>query len=136
MINIENFIASLKITWIRRLFSSTTTPTKTLFEALIIPINKLQTLGCQYIRSKLNEIKNQFWQDTLTSWIKMCEQLKPENYEELCTNPIWYNPLISEEPLLMSNLYKKGINIIGDLLQQNGCIISKQDLIIKTQINK
>ena len=61
----------------------------------------------------------------------MCGQLKPENDEELCTNPIWYNPLILEEPLFMSNLYKKGINIIGDLLQQNGSIISKQDLIVK-----
>ena len=49
MINIENFIAALKITWIRQLFSPTMTPTNTLFETLISPINKIHTLGSQYI---------------------------------------------------------------------------------------
>ena len=134
MINIENFIAALKITWIRRLFSSTMTPTKTLFESLISPINKIHTLGSQYIQSKLNNIKNKFWYDTLSSWVKLCSQLKPRNYQELCSNPIWYNPLVSDDPLFLPYLYKKGINIIGDMLNNEGGIISKHDLSNKTGI--
>ena len=67
MIDIENFIAALKITWIRRLFSISPNPTKTLFETLIMPINKVHTLGCQYIEMKLKNITNPFWHDTLTS---------------------------------------------------------------------
>ena len=63
----------------------------------------------------------------------MCRQLKPENYEELFSNTIWYTPLISNDPFFMPNLYKKGINTIGDVLH-NGGIITKQELIIKTYL--
>ena len=107
------------------------TQTKTLFETLI---NKLHNLGSQYIQSKLNNIKNKFWYDTLSSWVKLCSQLKPRNYEELCSNHIWYNPLVSDDHLFIPYLYKKGINMIGDMLDNEGGIITKQYLSYKTGI--
>ena len=63
----------------KKTFSTIMTPTKTLFEALISPIIKLQTLGCQYIKSKLTNITNLFWRYTLSAWITMCQKLKPTN---------------------------------------------------------
>lgn len=56
-------------------------------------------------------------------------------YSELYTSPIWYNPLISEYPLFSPNLYKNGINIVGDLLTNDGNIITRKNLLIKTRLD-
>ena len=64
----------------------------------------------------------------------MCHKLEPTNYEELNTNPLLYNPLMSNDNFFMPNLYKKGITMIGDLLDNNGNIISKQNLVNKTGV--
>ena len=58
MINIEHFIMSLKITWIRRLIQSKNSQTKNLFETTITPVNNLLVFGCQYIEAKLKNIQN------------------------------------------------------------------------------
>ena len=132
MINIENFINSLKITWIRRLIQSENSPIKELFETTITSVNNLFVLGYQYIELKLKNIQNQFWYDTLSSWIYMCKKIKIKDYSELYRLPIWNNPLISTYPLFLPELYRKGINLVGDLLNDNGEIITKEDLLLKT----
>ena len=65
----------------------------------------------------------------------MCKNVKPKNYSELYTLPLWYNPLISEYPLFFRNLYHNGINIVGDLLNNDGEIITKDDLMNKTGLD-
>ena len=73
MINIEHFINSLQITWIRRLELSENSPIKNLNETTITPVNNLFVLRYQYIETKLKMIPNKFWHDTLSSWIYMCK---------------------------------------------------------------
>ena len=53
MINIEHFITSLKITWIRRLIQSENSPTKSLFENTITHMDNLFVFGYQYIESNI-----------------------------------------------------------------------------------
>ena len=103
MINIENFIKALKITWIRRLIKSQNSPIKTLFESTILPVEKLFNTGYQYIETRIKNIPNQFWQDTLSSWVYMCKQIQPKNYTELYKLPLWHNPLLSSYPLFSRN---------------------------------
>ena len=135
MINIEHFIMALKITWIRRLISPQHSPTKTLFQSTIIPIEKFFNTGYQYIESKLKNIRNKFWYDTLSSWVYMCKKIQPQNYTELYKLPIWYNPELSKYPLFFPELYNNGINLIGDLLTDNGEIITKEELLSKTNLH-
>ena len=63
---------------------------------------------------QIPNIRNKFWSDTLKSWINMCKIVKVSNYFELYTLPLWYNTLISKYPLSLPQLYKHGINIVGD----------------------
>ena len=135
MINIEQFITSLKITWLRRLFKAENTPIKIIFEEIITPVTNLSNFGYQYIETIIPNITNKFWQDTLLSWVKMCKKVKPKDYSELCTLPLWYNPLISKYPLFFEKLYNNGINIVGDLLTDEGEIISNDELLNKTRLN-
>ena len=81
MINIENFIMSLKITWLRRLIKSDNTPLHNLFETTIIPIDKLLTFGYQYLEIQLPKIQNKFGHDTFLSWTYMCKRNKPKNFQ-------------------------------------------------------
>ena len=134
MINIENFIMSLKITWLRRLIKSDNTPLHNLFETTITPIDKLVTFGYQYLEIQLPKIQNKFWHDTLLSWTYMCKRIKPKNFLELCQLPIWYNPLISKYPLFLPDLNKRGINLVGDILNSNGQIITREELMNKTNL--
>ena len=135
MINIEHFIMALKITWIRRLTTTENSPTKILFESSIMAVNKLFNFGYQYIENKIKNIRNKFWQDTLSSWVYMCKKFQPTKYSELYTMPIWHNPYISTYPMFFPELYNNGINLIGDLLTDNGEIISKEELLHKTHLN-
>ena len=135
MINLENFIKALKITWFRRLIKQKNSPLYNLFESTIIPIDKLTIFGYQYIDLKLPKIKNKFWHDALLSWTYMCKQIEPKNYLELCQLPIWYNPSISKHPLFLPELYNKGINLIGDVLDDNGQIFTREELINRTRLN-
>ena len=134
MINIEDFIKALKITWIRRLVKSQNSPIKTLFESTITSIEKLFNFGYQFIETKIKKIRNQFWQDTLSSWVYMCKNIQPKNYTDLYTLPIWYNPLLSDYPLFLPELYNNGINLIGDLLTDTGHIITQNELLNKTKL--
>ena len=59
----------------------------------------------------------------------MCNNVKPKNYSQLYTSPLWYNPLISEYPLFFRTLYHKGIYIVGDLLNNEGEIITKDEIL-------
>ena len=48
---------------------------------------------------------------------------------------IWYNPLISKYPLFLPVLNKQSLNLVGDLLNSNGQIITREELINKTNLN-
>ena len=134
MINIEHFITALKITWIRRLVKYQHSPIKTLFESTITTVDNFFNLGYEYMEKKIKNIRNKFWQDTLSSWVYMCKTIQPKNYTELYTLPIWHNPLLSKYPLFLPDLYNKGINLIGDLLTNTGDIITTEELLNKTKL--
>ena len=63
----------------------------------------------------------------------MTKKIKPNNYLELCQLNIWYNPLISLYPFFFPELYNKGINLVGDVLN-NGQVLTREELINKTKL--
>ena len=134
MINIENFIMALKMTWFRRLAKQTSSPLYHLFESTILPMDKLLSFGYQYMEIKIPKIQNKFWRDALLSWTNMCKRIEPKNFLELCQLPIWYNPLISKHPLFLPELNNKGINLIGDVIDSNGQIFTRDELINRTRL--
>ena len=94
-----------------------------------MPVYKIFQLGSQYTQLQMLKIKN------IKCWVQMCRKFKPNNNNELYTLPLWYNPQISETPLIIPDLYSRGINIIGDRLTNDGSVITKEDLLNKTGLN-
>ena len=67
MVNIQLFIQSTKLTWIRRLFRSPSTAWVKLFEKTISPLKKMSTFGSKWCEKIRNRIENPFWKETLDS---------------------------------------------------------------------
>ena len=72
MVNLQAFIEALKLTWIRRLLSTDRKWQD--FIKLDLQFEKL--LGChtEYVKKKINNLKNNFWVDVLKSFIKLNEK--------------------------------------------------------------
>ena len=68
MINLDNFVKALKITWIRRLYKKTNAPFAILFKITITDIENLFLQGTNYLKDILHRIKNTFWYQTLLAW--------------------------------------------------------------------
>ena len=122
MVNIENFIHSLKLTWIKRLFVGKNSPWVLLSQVSISDISNLivygSDWGCNTI--KKNTGMNQFWKDMLLSWVKYSNKVKIENNSDILASPIWYNPDISQTSLFFPQWFKHGITYIGDLIKTTG----------------
>ena len=90
---------SMKITWIRRLFTSSNAPwVNLLLDETSMCLNKLSNFGPQYL-STLMRILNPFWQDVFECWKTMLTISQIQSIEDILKAPLWYNPLISDQPL-------------------------------------
>ena len=65
----------------------------------------------------------------------MSKQIKPNNNLELCELTIWNNPFISKHTFFLPELINKGINLIGDVLDNNGQLFTREELINRTELN-
>ena len=79
--DLEAFIASLKITWIRRLVGAIHKPWAILFESTITSKNNLIDLGTQYLKKIIPTLKNEFWKDVLISFLQFNKLNKPQKIE-------------------------------------------------------
>ena len=89
MINVENFIISLKLSWIRRIVLQYQKWQEG-FYSIIDPKLFFNT-GSQYMAGKLNSIHNPFWKDVLGAWVKYKKSLKPMSARDILNQPLWYN---------------------------------------------
>ena len=61
MVNVDNFIHSLKLTWLYRIIKDEQSPFKILFEKSISSIAKLVKFGSDWPKSLIKKSKNTFW---------------------------------------------------------------------------
>jgi hypothetical protein len=126
MININNYIDSLKLTWIRRFFSKQSQwnifPHKYgLIETVTVGPN-----GHTFM-PKLN---NPFWMDVFSSWVgfskKFCQKYEPNSCNDILNQPIWGNPMVKLD--FIKPWYTKGIHFVRDLIGPDGSLKSMADL--------
>ena len=89
MIDIYSFIASLKSTWIRRLFIDDNKTWKTIIEDTI-DTRLLANCGDSYIDVCIRNVTNAFWRDVLKYQKKILNIMEGNEDIHLMT-PIWYN---------------------------------------------
>ena len=132
MINLELFQRSLKTNWLRKIVQEENTPWRTLFQCTInFEIEKICSLGPEYILSLKRKTGNKFWLHTFDAWHHVLSVQKIVTSEHLHRTPLWYNSKISSEVLYLPSWYAKAITIISDLLDDTGSFMSREQLRIK-----
>ena len=113
MIDLNNFIATLKCTWIRRMYVNHDANWVYSAKPYILSPTNLSMLRSEYAKSVARKCTNKFWSQVLNAWGKLqCRIQMNSNNNALCS-PLWYNPEISKAHLYLPHWYKKGIICLG-----------------------
>lgn len=127
MINIHNFIKSLKVTWIRRTII-TDSSWSLLFKSIVPNFDLALSVGSDFMRILAYETTNLFWKETLSAMGELFDRhLCGDN--EITLAPLWYNPLITinNESVYYKSWYRRGVRVVSDLLDDAGYILSYAD---------
>ena len=126
MIDIDLFIKSQKILWIKRLINNPNAPYTTLFSN-ISSVQRLYMMGSLWSNYLSRKISNPFWSEVLSAWSNLLDKyFMPEISTISC--PLWYNPAISCEPLYFPHWYHARVHSPLDLLDSNDNIMELEDV--------
>ena len=128
MVNLSAFIASLKITWIRRLLTS---PGKwSSIQTKDINLKNITSFGDSYIDNSIKNVSNLFWKDVLNSYQWLLRKNEPTSVVEFLSTPIFNNNFfkVGDKPVFYKGWCGNGILTVNDLINDNGDFFSEQDL--------
>ena len=122
MINLEAFVNSLKITWIRRLMTSESKWTEIV--KMYVDFSKLPFCGQCFFELVSKKCTNNFWAEAFDAFSKLIEKL-PVKKERIFEYPLFFNPdiVVGFESIFIKSWLKAGINCIGDLVTINNTIM-------------
>ena len=118
MININVFIAALKVTWIRLILNDGKWANITQ-----ISLKELSDFGDAYILNKMKTILNPFWADVLSSLHKLMKIKNTQiDIDNALQTPIFFNEniLVGRKPVFISTWYNKEVTLVNDLVKDNG----------------
>ena len=113
MVHIDSFIKSLKLSWIRRIFYSEASWKSLFFAMYRTDQNKLGSFGNYYPIKLINNLKNDFWKETLLTYSELQSTFICDKNQDILGSSLWYsdNIKIDNTPVFFMNLYEKGINL-------------------------
>ena len=129
MVDLEKFICSLKVTWIRRLLLQNS---KCLYilNTNFPHVTDCFKFGASFIVNKRKFIYNLFWQDVLDSYKIFQDAISPNSWTEFLQSPIWFNDNIKVggSCVFYKKWFEKGIYNVNDLINEKGEFISLHQL--------
>ena len=134
MIDIKCYMQSLKLCWVERLFCSTKSCWKDVFEETISPIYKIAKFGTGWCKHVCSVVSNKFWIEILQTWTTFGNKLLCKSEIDVLSTPIWYNTSISNQNLFFPKWFKNGIEYVGDVVDSNMEFIDSTCLEEKYQI--
>lgn len=136
MVDIEKFILSLKLTWLRRIILN---PTKYLSAVnRIFPVlTECLKFGSAFINERRSNIENKFWCEVLCAYKVFTEKLKCSNWKEFLCTSLWYNIdiKVGGATVYYKSWKEKGIMVINDLVDIHGEFLSFENFQRKYSIH-
>ena len=133
MIQIDAFIAALKVTWLRRFIMQPDSAWNSLSN---IDINNVSSMGENYAEINAKELLNPFWKEVLRSWKHLCHLVKIEKLEDILNSPIWHNTHITHgQNMFIREWHHKGIRNIIDLINLDGNFYEFNELKAKYNLH-
>ena len=91
MVQIDSFIKSLKLSWIRRIFYSEASWKSLFFAMYKTDQNKLGSFGNYYPIKLTNNLKNDFWKETLLTYSELQSAFICDKNQDILSSSLWYN---------------------------------------------
>ena len=131
MINIRNFITSLKTSIIRKMYSN-----DDLFswvENINTQLVLVKNFGIEFSQQVAKNTENPFWKDVIKHLIKLYEKSRAANYEEFLMEHIFYNEFIirNRKSIFLKEWADHKIIYVHQLLDNNGNFFNYQEFITK-----
>ena len=127
MVNVNEFITSLKVTWLRRLIIFSDNDNWSSLSS--INLNKIFSLGDTYSKTVIKDLRNPFWKNILESWVKYLRSYKIDSLVKVMYSPLWGNSQIHENKYhIINEWYIKGIRNVIDLIDEDGSMYNFQKL--------
>ena len=132
MVNINIFIKSLKITWLRRVIQNS--KNISWYSLSGIDYQKLFSFGMGYAKYMRQNLQNPFWKDVLQNWAEFCKEVKTESITQILDSPLWYNQnLLNGLDFYIRDWHNKGIVLVSDIIDDEGNLYQFEAL--KTKYN-
>ena len=85
MVNINVFIKSLKITWLRRVIQNS--KNVSWYTLSGIDVQKIFKFGMGYAKRFKQNLQNPFWKDVLQNWTDFCKDVKIDSINQILDSP-------------------------------------------------
>ena len=132
MVNINIFIKSLKITWLRRVIQNS--KNISWYSLSGIDYQKHFSFGMGYAKYLRQILRNPFWKDVLQNWAEFCKEVKTESIKQILDSPLWYNQnLLNGLDFYIRDWHDKGIVLGSDIIDDEGNLYQFEAL--KTKYN-
>ena len=113
MVNVNEFITSLKVTWLRRFIIFSDNDKWSSLSRIIL--NNIFSLGDIHSKTVIKDLRNPFWKNVLESWDKYLRSYKIDSLVKVMYSPLWGNSQIHENKNhIINEWYTKGIRNVMD----------------------
>ena len=127
MVDIDCFINSMKLAWLKRLAESQADWTYLAYEQLP-HVFRLLTYGKEKLARIRSKTTNQFYVDLISALIKFAIEHKP-NAEEIASETIWFSDHTKFSKTIVKRWDENGLRFISDLFNPtSGRLYSKEQL--------
>ena len=126
MVNIHNFENSIKPGWMKKVYqpSNTTSSWYDVLLSVVSNINRVTEIGGDWFKVIAQKLDNPFWKHVFSQWGDFCSKQTPEDNSDIIQSSLWFNSQISRDTMCFPDWQKNGIQLVGDLVDNNGKIIS------------
>ena len=135
MIDFQNFLRGLKLTWIRRIVIHSDSQWNKLLALSIPNISNIFTLGTVFMNKIAKHTHNHFWSEIIQSYISFINKIKPKYKTDLLFTPIWFNDSINNGTLYIPNLARIGYNLISDFIDEACIPLTQQSILNQTNVH-
>ena len=120
MIDLYSFIGSMKISWVKRIFSNTNSTTK-LFQKRFPTSWSLPSIGGNFVDTLTNHNQNPFWKDVFKHYKMFYQKCTPNNAGEFISECIHYNANITRggNEIQLQRWIRNNILYVKDLFKRN-----------------
>ena len=117
MVNVHNFEKSLKLKWIKLIFTDDKKDWRNvLFNTSKLNAKYLSVLGSQWCLSVLPDL-NPFWKMVFSYYVEFCQQLEAKSIEDILSTSLWLNKPVGTDNIFFGDWFKNGILSAADILK-------------------